>query len=407
MNDLIIPLSAEPKSHTFPLISAETKFRGLVRKVGKTHYLSGQGKEFVQFQGEEIPSNQFPLAALLAFSYHQPIRLTPEIIWMQILQGVSLHVNFHPEKYRNKLVSHKGRMVLRIDILHFPRSADWERLIPKFADMTSDNLKPEWGNLLVPQFSETSHVERMAFSIGAMDTLKSFFEYEVFVLCGIPAIHLGGTAEDWQRIIDALDQLDQLDLNWWTQHLRPHLQEFIIAKKGEINQDFWERFFSEPSEEGPWARSFTGWICDFFPYLKTEDYPGQLLAELKETGEEIFGLTKFTLPPRSSSSRPISDRILSFWWKHFTKRGRDYNRLEKEAGGPVSFWTKNGTLGSAERKLAFNQFGSGLSEVEIKITLAGATNKSQMVMARSGFFGIQHHPNGLIEPYIGAAVTEK
>jgi hypothetical protein len=47
-------------------------------------------------------------AAHFAFSKHRPIVLSPDMIWVTILQGLARHVNDHAERLRNRFVAHQG-----------------------------------------------------------------------------------------------------------------------------------------------------------------------------------------------------------------------------------------------------------------------------------------------------------
>jgi hypothetical protein len=48
-----------------------------------------------------------------------------------------------------------------------------------------------------------------------MDAMKSFFEYSVSTMCGIPEITLEGTPEDWRKIEEKTKALAKYDLEWW------------------------------------------------------------------------------------------------------------------------------------------------------------------------------------------------
>ena len=44
-----------------------------------------------------------------AYENHLPICLTPDIIWLLIVQGFSQHVNYNAEKLREKFVNFEGK----------------------------------------------------------------------------------------------------------------------------------------------------------------------------------------------------------------------------------------------------------------------------------------------------------
>ena len=53
-------------------------------------------------------------------------------------------------------------------------------------------------DLFLPAFSTTGTVERAAAEVVLLDAMQSYFDYQVDTLCGIPAITLEGTHEDWK-----------------------------------------------------------------------------------------------------------------------------------------------------------------------------------------------------------------
>ncbi len=62
-------------------------------------------------------SNPLVEAIHLAFSRHLPLTLSPDVIWLTIVQGFSHHVNQFPEALRGRLVTHQEQrdLVEQID----------------------------------------------------------------------------------------------------------------------------------------------------------------------------------------------------------------------------------------------------------------------------------------------------
>jgi hypothetical protein len=54
--------------------------------------------------------NPLVLAVHLAFSRHLPLTISPDVVWLTIVQGFSHHVNKNAEALRGRLVRHKGRV---------------------------------------------------------------------------------------------------------------------------------------------------------------------------------------------------------------------------------------------------------------------------------------------------------
>jgi Domain of unknown function (DUF4419) len=84
----------------------------------------------VAFLNQKHSPSPNPLisAAHLSFAEHYPLKLTPDVIWLVILQGVATHINSDPERYRSVLVAHEGKKKLDVrcdDIVRGNSSTKW------------------------------------------------------------------------------------------------------------------------------------------------------------------------------------------------------------------------------------------------------------------------------------------
>jgi hypothetical protein len=95
--------------------------------------------------------------------------------------------------------------------------------------------------------------------------MQSYFTYDMETLCGIPAITLEGTPEDWQAVAERAEQFGSLDLEWWFEPLRGILRQFVAAARGIVDRPFWQSVYKYQDESG--GPMITGWISALFPYL--------------------------------------------------------------------------------------------------------------------------------------------
>jgi hypothetical protein len=96
--------------------------------------------------------------------------------------------------------------------------------------------------------------------------MQSYFTYDMETLCGISAITLEGTPEDWQTVVDRSEQFGSLNLEWWLEPLRAILHQFVAASQGVVDRQFWRSLYKYHDESG--GPIITGWISTLFPYLK-------------------------------------------------------------------------------------------------------------------------------------------
>ena len=227
-----------------------------------------------------------------AYAEHRPFVLSPDMVWMLISQGFSHHINADPEKYRDRMVDFQGKMSLVVESEKPLDSAEWDKLIPKFADEIRNNTKGTIAETIIANFSTTTQYEQIASEITLMETTKAFFDFvTIYIACGIPEVTLLGTTEDWQRVYDKAMQLRSFDLDWWIDELEPILAQFVNASKGKADTKFWRNMFKWHTQEEYGAPNIIdGWIVKFFPYdkygkrfdLKTLTRESSLPDELSE-----------------------------------------------------------------------------------------------------------------------------
>jgi hypothetical protein len=219
-------------------------------------------------------SNHPVITALYdAFTQHRPLCLSPDMILVLICQGFAHHVNVHAEKLRARFVQHEGKARIemrRDDFIKGSPENPWGEVINEFSLCVREHIGSAH-DLFVPRFSTTGPTERIAAEIVLLDAMQSYFEYVLHSRCGIPAITLEGTVEDWQELADRSQAFAEFDLEWWLRPLQPILQEFVATARGDVRRAFWESVYKFGSFSG--GAAITGWIAAFFPYFK--DQQGQ------------------------------------------------------------------------------------------------------------------------------------
>lgn len=227
---------------------------------------------------------------LTAFDEHYSLVLSPDMIWLLISQGISTQINENAEKLRDQLVDFDGQRTLVIetdrDLLR--NENDWDWIIQAFSDSIDKNMKAQFSDLMVCNFSTTGTLERITSQITMMESVKKFFKYVVHLMgCGIPDITLLGTTDDWKDIRSRIARLDDLELGWWREKLEPVLDEFVNASQDNINREFWLDMVNEYSPSraakggcgglGTIPAQYNGWFTVFFPFCEEENgFEGQL-----------------------------------------------------------------------------------------------------------------------------------
>lgn len=215
-------------------------------------------------------ANAFAAAVQIAFIEHRPLALSPDAVWLCIARGFAEHVNQNSETLRRRLVRHEGKLELVVNRPDFElgRPNPWPECFAAFSDQIAQHIG-KLRELVVAEFSTTGPVERAACDVLLMDGFQAYFEYTITIGCGIPAVTLLGTPEDWRSIRTRAAHLAEYDLEWWTRSLLPVLDQLVDAAEGSPDASFWRSLFRYESGSG--RSDLTGWILVLFPYLQEWD----------------------------------------------------------------------------------------------------------------------------------------
>ena len=77
-------------------------------------------------------------AAHACFCCHYPLTLSPDMIWLMIVQGVAEHINANSERLRPQFVQHRGRLLLELhrdDLVRGLPNQSWREVIAEFVAM--------------------------------------------------------------------------------------------------------------------------------------------------------------------------------------------------------------------------------------------------------------------------------
>ncbi len=205
-----------------------------------------------------------------AYDNHTGIGFKPDDIHLAILQGFSMHMgqDNNSEKFRHLFVSHDGKkkIVIKRDEFRRGQHNDWHALFSEFADKIRADVKdPKLVELAQKSFQTTTPTTMASFNIALMETVQKYYSYGMTTRCGIPFVELKGTVDDWKSLIDLVNYIEQFDLSWWTDRIKPILAEFVNAASGNANTKFWGDILKINNESG--GPYYNGWFINFFPYL--------------------------------------------------------------------------------------------------------------------------------------------
>ena len=232
---------------------------------------------------------------VLAYKNHYPITITPDMIWILVLQGFSRFMEKYENLVRERFVNFQGKKDLKIERLDYsPATATkevWDGIIKEFVEKIGKHVGQECIDNLECNFSTTSQVAQVTSQVAIMSAMKQYFNYKVLMAgCGISSITLEGSIQDWEKIKSKLEFLSTKALKWWTKHLIPIIDNIIATKKyynskGKLNEEliqFWKGMIRLKGRGDLYdPHLINGWIVKFIPNLSNEK--PEVYEEIYET----------------------------------------------------------------------------------------------------------------------------
>jgi hypothetical protein len=198
----------------------------------------------------------FVEAVHMAYSYHLPLVISPDMIWYLISSGLAHHINKHSEELRDKFVNHQGKKEINIrrdDFVLNSQSNPWHEVIDEFSIKIGELTKNEIADTLMANFSTTTKDSRVVSQIVLMDAMQKYFDYKFTTMCGVPEIRLSGSKDDWLNVKGKTKKIVSLvpDFQKWLDNgLEEILDHFVNAFDGNIDKDFWNSIYKGKEKKG-------------------------------------------------------------------------------------------------------------------------------------------------------------
>lgn len=137
------------------------------------------------------------------WAHHYVAVLTPDILWFGLLTEIASLIRVDPEVVRSLFTSSPDKVEITVqtsDPTHLPLqeiAAQLSALVPSGAD-----------NYL-PTFSTTTSAARFAHYAAFADAVSPYYSYATY-LCGLPAIRVEGTVDDYVKLAESWRKLPDL-----------------------------------------------------------------------------------------------------------------------------------------------------------------------------------------------------
>ncbi|XP_046858815.1 uncharacterized protein LOC124452279 [Xenia sp. Carnegie-2017] len=209
---------------------------------------------------------------LLAYNNHWKLRTSPEDWWFVVIRNVAIAIDKHSkhENVRKMFVEHKGKKALNVEMdSNNIYDVNYSSFFDAMSHEISKNVKvPGYIDLITADFSSSTPVQKIVSQITLMSSLQEFFEYRTRLMCGIPAVEMLGTEEDWRKLIEKLDALKNLlkpiehllylPPDWW-KLAENVFQKLLATYCGEPDCEWWSTIVTR-EQFGSGDLCYTGWI---------------------------------------------------------------------------------------------------------------------------------------------------
>jgi hypothetical protein len=278
-------------------------------------------------------SNILMNAGYSAFADHIGYELTPDQLWYMIVDTIACAVNLSPSVYSHLLdptwVEGKKKTVkVRND--NQTRNGEWLTSIGLFENKLKEFIPHQTQSFFTPSFSTSNQFTHLSNLLCLMDAGSTFYDYVVSTRCGVEAISLKGTAEDYETILGNLDWVEAnfgQDLGYYLSKIKPVLEIIISTiKTKNMDQEFWGNIVKIDNLYGSGNPNFNGWLGYFTGYTCQE-------------GKKVLKSDQKYFDNWSTSSVPTHITVVPFIWDYY---GTEYKM--QFMGGPLGVSYNNSFL---------------------------------------------------------------
>jgi hypothetical protein len=208
-----------------------------------------------------------------AYAEHVPFSFSPELAWYLIAHEVAVHIRLNPERYRGYFTASATKDTIHVhdDSLVYGSDANrWGRSINRVREPLAAKVPKPTIDLMLPKFSTASFESDTALLVLFLDIVSNYYRLMWQTLCGVPAVRVEGTVEDWQTVVRHAQMVQREfgGLQAYFDDLLPVLKEIAGTVGGdEPDPAFWTSIYKlKDSSGGPYIN---GWITAFYAHRMT------------------------------------------------------------------------------------------------------------------------------------------
>ena len=282
-------------------------------------------------------------AVLTAYNNHWKLRTSPDDWWFCVIRRVSCAIdkNANKESVRKMFVDHEGKKTIEVVV---PDTSIYTVDYSWFFDQISQGVQasikvPEFVDGMTADFSTTTAVQKIVSQITMMTSVQEYFAFGMKCGCGIPAVEMLGTEDDWSKLKSKLKVLRTLlepienDLNlpseWWDV-VEKVFSNLLATYQGSAVSEWWSHIMSYENVYSsgvifvPGEYRYRGWITEFLEGTKYAMEIDQMTSGLvsmpinlkhpsgvEDTAAVVAGMLGFTV--HTDENKEVSVQPFQGW----------------------------------------------------------------------------------------------
>jgi len=220
-------------------------------------------------------------AIITAYNNHWKLRTSPDDWWFCVVKRVACAIDKNAEKesVRKMFVDHEGKKTIEVKVPDTSiYTVDYSWFFDQISKGVQENTKvPEFVDGMTADFSTSTAVQKIVSQITLMYSVQKYFAFKMMLNCGIPAVEMLGTEDDWGKLQSKMKVLRTLlepienDLGlsseWWDL-VDKVFRELLATYQGRPDKEWWSHIISYQNRFGSGERGYRGWITDFLEGTK-------------------------------------------------------------------------------------------------------------------------------------------
>jgi len=207
-----------------------------------------------------------------AYNKHYTLRTGPEDWWYSIIQTVALAIdkNSKKDEVRKFFVQHEGKRTLTVEMPPVGVDGiDYSWFFDQMSQEIAKNINvPDYVAKMKTDFSQSTSIHKIVSEVTLMSSVQEFFDYRMYFSCGIPAIEMKGTQQDWERLGTKITELrhtlkpiqDTIGLAGWWDKAENIASKLLDTFNGNPDLDWWSRIITKEPFGSGGDVAFKGWF---------------------------------------------------------------------------------------------------------------------------------------------------